>query len=577
MSNPKVIIVNRPDNSMNNADAENVNTCNMVQAEIILTRLRNARELETGSQLIIVDLRETRLYQSGHIFTARSANCYTKTMAKRAIQSWDVWYSETHGCPAPHNDSPVSFISQISLVKPAIVVYNQRGNFSSNSSTRDKKLRAEMHFICALITRGNRVYMIDGGFEAFRNLRGSSDFIDRQSPLLINCFHTDDSSCSEAASPASLSDNSDHSSCVSRVFNNKLVITLNDSRHDISKCHHNKENPTHDHFIPGEISCHNLNGFDCSETEKIISCLKDSTGDETLVVRIKQAPLRASIPQNNDDVLGASISQILPYLYLGNARDSQDVDLLRQLNVTHIINVTDTLPMPFKRLNRIQYLHIPASDTTDQNLRPAFDRAVQFIEKARKQNGIVLVHCLAGVSRSVAVVIAYLLYSNRMLNVYKALEYVQARRSVAGPNLHFMGQLQAYYEDLHSHKSSIFCHRSNSKSKDKLSTRNSAENLTCKLRKNKLLRSVSLSSNWKSSKPCTPSAFHRISTSSKTSTPPFIPSPMSLHEFNKNSNKSLNSTWSVSTTTRTNRRHPLSRHDSHESKSGSTRLIKTHD
>ncbi|VDO66902.1 unnamed protein product [Schistosoma margrebowiei] len=67
------------------------------------------------------------------------------------------------------------------------------------------------------------------------------------------------------------------------------------------------------------------------------------------------------------------------YKITGNARDSQDVDLIRQLNVTHIINVTDSLPMPFRKLNRIQYLHIPASDTTKQNLLPSFDRAVQFI------------------------------------------------------------------------------------------------------------------------------------------------------------------------------------------------------
>ncbi|CAH8668632.1 unnamed protein product [Heterobilharzia americana] len=314
------------------------------------------------------------------------------------------------------------------------------------------------------------------GFEAFRSLRGSVDFIDRQSPLFINCFYTDDSSCSEAASPASLSDNSDHSSIVSRVFSEKLVITLNDDKQGASNQNQTvKQKSCIDNdncFIPTDVSCFHSNDFDSGETEKIISCLKDCSGDETLVVRIKQAPSRVSqTQQNNEDVLGACISQILPFLYLGNARDSQDVDLLRKLKVTHIT------------LNHIQYLRIPASDTTDQNLRPAFDRAVQFIEKARKQSGIVLVHCLAGVSRSAAVVIAYLLYSNRTLNLFKALEYVQARRSVAGPNLHFMGQLQAYYHDLHSRKSSVFSNRSSSKSRDKMITRNSAENLSGKSKK----------------------------------------------------------------------------------------------
>ncbi|XP_018655068.1 putative dual specificity protein phosphatase [Schistosoma mansoni] len=481
MSSSKVIVIERPENSKSFNHDEISNTCGMVKSEIILSRLRKAKELSLDSHLIIVDMRETRLYQSGHILTARSANCYTKTMAKRAIQSWDIWYTETHGCPAPYMESPVSFISQISLVKPAIVVYDQRSNFAAISTLKDKKVRAELHFISALLDRGNRVYMIDDNFES-------------------------------------------------------------------------------------------------NDTEKLISCLKDCSRDETLVVRIKQTPLRVNeIQQNNDDVLSASISQILPFLYLGNARDSQDVDLIRQLNVTHIINVTDTLPMPFRKLNRIQYLHIPATDTTKQNLLPSFDRAVQFIEKARKHNGIVLVHCLAGVSRSVAVVIAYLLYNNRGLNVYKALEFVQARRSVAGPNLHFMGQLQAYYHDLHSRKSNIFSDKLNMKSKDKLTKRNSAENLTGKSKRNNLPRSVSLSSNWIQSQSRSSSVLCKVSSSSNTTTPGYVTSKLSIYDLGNikiNSKISMNSTWSVSTTC-TNHQRSLVRKCSHESKTTSMIPIKT--
>ncbi|CAH8680453.1 unnamed protein product [Schistosoma rodhaini] len=553
MSSSKVIVIERPENSKSFTHDEISNTCGMVKAEIILSRLRKAKELSSDSYLIIVDMRETRLYQSGHILTARSANCYTKTMAKRAIQSWDIWYTETHGCPAPYTESPVSFISQISLVKPAIVVYDQRSNFASISTLKDKKVRAELHFISALLARGNRVYMIDGGFEAFRSLQDSHDFIDRNIPLFINYINTDDSSCSDAASP-SLSDNSEASSIVSRVFNDK-VISMND-----------------------DISCYKLDNFESNDTEKLISCLKDCSRDETLVVRIKQTPLRVNeIQQNNDDVLSASISQILPFLYLGNARDSQDVDLIRQLNVTHIINVTDTLPMPFRKLNRIQYLHIPATDTTKQNLLPSFDRAVQFIEKARKHNGIVLVHCLAGVSRSVAVVMAYLLYNNRGLNVYKALEFVQARRSVAGPNLHFMGQLQAYYHDLHSRKSNIFSDKLNMKSKDKLTKRNSAENLTGKSKRNNLPRSVSLSSNWIQSQSRSSSVLCKVSSSSNTTTPGYVTSKLSIYDLGNikiNSKISMNSTWSVSTTC-TNHQRSLVRKCSHESKTTSMIPIKT--
>lgn len=65
----------------------------------------------------------------------------------------------------------------------------------------------------------------------------------------------------------------------------------------------------------------------------------------------------------------------------GNARDAQNLELLRRVGITHIINVTETVPLPFKRSVPFIYLHLPASDTTNQDLRPSFDRAVQFIGK----------------------------------------------------------------------------------------------------------------------------------------------------------------------------------------------------
>ncbi|KAF8571155.1 hypothetical protein P879_04086, partial [Paragonimus westermani] len=149
-----------------------------------------------------------------------------------------------------------------------------------------------------------------------------------------------------------------------------------------------------------------------------------------------------------DDILGACVSEILPYLFIGNARDAQDRTLLRRLGITHIVNVSDSVPMPFKETTEFKYLHLPASDTNQQNLRPAFDSAVAFISEARKSKGIVLVHCQAGVSRSVAVVMAYLMFKWRHFNVVRALDFIHSRRPVAEPNLHFIGQLQSFHDEL---------------------------------------------------------------------------------------------------------------------------------
>ncbi|KAF6772503.1 hypothetical protein AHF37_08205 [Paragonimus kellicotti] len=149
-----------------------------------------------------------------------------------------------------------------------------------------------------------------------------------------------------------------------------------------------------------------------------------------------------------DDILGACVSEILPYLFQRNARDAQDRTLLRRLGITHIVNVSDSVPMPFKGSAEFKYLHLPASDTNQQNLRPAFDSAVVFINEASPSKGIVLVHCQAGVSRSVAVVMAYLMFIWRHFNVVRALDFIHSRRPVAEPNLHFMGQLQRFHDEL---------------------------------------------------------------------------------------------------------------------------------
>lgn len=86
-----------------------------------------------------------------------------------------------------------------------------------------------------------------------------------------------------------------------------------------------------------------------------------------------------------------------------------------------------------------------ASDTPDQNLSQYFSVCNDFIHAARLRDGNVLIHCLAGMSRSVTVAVAYIM-SVTQLSWKEALKVVRTGRSVANPNQGFQLQLQDFEE-----------------------------------------------------------------------------------------------------------------------------------
>lgn len=58
-----------------------------------------------------------------------------------------------------------------------------------------------------------------------------------------------------------------------------------------------------------------------------------------------------------------------------------------------------------------------------------------------------LVHCLAGVSRSVTVTLAYIMFA-RALSLNDAFSLVRARKPDVSPNFHFMEQLHSFERQL---------------------------------------------------------------------------------------------------------------------------------
>ncbi|GER44738.1 dual specificity protein phosphatase [Striga asiatica] len=137
-------------------------------------------------------------------------------------------------------------------------------------------------------------------------------------------------------------------------------------------------------------------------------------------------------------------------LYLGSLGAANMRSTLKSLKVTHILSITSSLAQ--SHLDDFVYKTIQVSDKADANISQYFDECFKFIDEARARGGAVLVHCFAGRSRSVTIVVAYLMFKNGK-SLSEAMGYVKSKRAVASPNYGFMLQLQEYETSLQGSKS----------------------------------------------------------------------------------------------------------------------------
>ncbi|CAB0033094.1 unnamed protein product [Trichogramma brassicae] len=172
-------------------------------------------------------------------------------------------------------------------------------------------------------------------------------------------------------------------------------------------------------------------------------------------LRISAPPTRAYSDSDSDstcDSIGPEDDkdfpvEIVPHLYLGNAANSEDSEALTRHGIQYVLNVTPDLPNVFEDAGSIKYMKIPISDHWSANLASFFPQAIQFIEEARSADKGVLVHCLAGISRSVTVTMAYLMHKCN-LSLNDAFNLVRSRKSNIAPNFHFMEQLHSFEGEL---------------------------------------------------------------------------------------------------------------------------------
>ena len=135
-------------------------------------------------------------------------------------------------------------------------------------------------------------------------------------------------------------------------------------------------------------------------------------------------------------------SHIFPWIYLGNYINASNNEELKILKIKYILNCAKEINL-FNLPNGVKYCHLDIVDNTKTNLFQYFDKAFSFIETARKNKGIILIHCKLGISRSTSILVAYMI-KYLGFNVKKALEYIKTKRKQVNPNQGFLVQLYIY-------------------------------------------------------------------------------------------------------------------------------------
>jgi len=148
----------------------------------------------------------------------------------------------------------------------------------------------------------------------------------------------------------------------------------------------------------------------------------------------------------------AAMTEVIPNLYICGVSALKPSAVIA-LNFDLVVNCTKEVP----NMNLppdVDRLKLWLDDTEETDLTSQIHTAVDYIRMIMEVDGRVLVHCVAGVSRSAAVCLAYLVKYESM-TLRQAYEHMAARRARVRPNLGFWRQLIEFEMDMRNETSVV--------------------------------------------------------------------------------------------------------------------------
>ncbi|KAF0700210.1 Aste57867_9264 [Aphanomyces stellatus] len=136
-------------------------------------------------------------------------------------------------------------------------------------------------------------------------------------------------------------------------------------------------------------------------------------------------------------------------IYLGSIDAANNASGLEAKNIRMVLSLLsdyDTLQLP---LDYLVHVRVAVEDDFDEPLFGKLPYLVECIHNflTTEPDGNILVHCIAGVSRSASAVIAYLM-ATESIDFDAALDHVRMSRPWVDPNEHFRAHLRLFHDIL---------------------------------------------------------------------------------------------------------------------------------
>ena len=140
-----------------------------------------------------------------------------------------------------------------------------------------------------------------------------------------------------------------------------------------------------------------------------------------------------------------TFDHVINNIYLGDITAANDPNCLKTIDI--IINISNSR---YEQASNIEYHHFDLEDNRNADISQFFDKFIAIVNDSNDRH--ILVHCMNGVSRSVTLVLYYLMTIGMKLS--DASQYLKSKRKQnTRPNIGFFKQLLSIEKQLYESNS----------------------------------------------------------------------------------------------------------------------------